>query len=214
MKESFSSPKCIIFDMDGTLIDSSQAMTNSVNFVRQRIGLLPIAKDDLEYYINIPDQNLSRIFYNTDTYSVEQRAMFTEHYLKSAPQSISLYAGVSEMLQKLQESFILAIATNAYDCFAKNMTESLKIDSYFSHIVGANNVSEPKPSAQMLEFILKEANCSHQKAIVVGDSIKDELSAQNAKIPFIFAEWGYGKSDSATCRAKSVKSLIDLLENF
>lgn len=52
---------CIIFDMDGTLIDSSEAMTQSVNFVRSSIGLEPITKSYLEYYINQPDQHLPKI---------------------------------------------------------------------------------------------------------------------------------------------------------
>lgn len=57
---------CIIFDMDGTLIDSSGLMTQSVNFVRSSIGLeAPITKSYLEYYINQPDQHLPKIFYNT-----------------------------------------------------------------------------------------------------------------------------------------------------
>lgn len=201
---------CIIFDMDGTLVDSSFAMTQSVNYVRAKLGLAPIHKEELEYYINQPDQNLPRIFYNTQEYDPNHRSLFREHYMATSTQSIALYPDVKEMLEFMKERAILCIATNASDYFARHMLEHLNIVHFFQGIVGANNVPEPKPNPQMLELLMDNAGVMKERSMLVGDSIKDEQAAENADIPFIFAGWGYGKSETASMRAHSIHELIAL----
>ena len=204
----------IIFDMDGTLIDSSAAMTYSVNHVREHIGLEPISQKSLEYHINQPDQHLPKIFYNTDVYDPNHRALFKEHYLENSTRFIALYPDVQEMLEKAQQKAYLAIATNASDFFARHMLEEMGILNYFSAIVGANNVAEPKPSPLMLEYLMKELDIPKEKTILVGDSLKDEYAAKNAHIAFVFAQWGYGVSDSAQNRAHSMSELLAFLETL
>lgn len=206
MKKDF----CIIFDMDGTLIDSSFAMTQSVNHVRHSLGLSPMSKDELEYYINQPDQHLPKIFYNTPEYDPSHRALFREHYMATSTQSIALYPDVKEMLAFMSQRATLGIATNASDFFARHMVAYLGIESYFDYIVGANNVPEPKPNPQMLELLMESTSSTKERALLVGDSVKDEHAAMNADIPFIFAQWGYGKSETATMRAHNVHELIAL----
>lgn len=205
--------KCIIFDMDGTLIDSSAAMTQSVNYVRNHLGLSPINKKDLEFHINQPDQHLPKIFYNTDEYDPAHRALFKEHYLQSSTSSL-LFPDVREMLHYLSFQAQLCIATNASDFFARHMLEELKIIDYFSAIVGANNVGEPKPSPMMLHYLMQQTDTLPENTILIGDSIKDEEAAANANIDFIFAEWGYGTSESANLRAHNVHELLALLNTF
>ncbi|MBV5278540.1 MAG: HAD family hydrolase [Campylobacteraceae bacterium] len=206
--------KCIIFDMDGTLIDSSEAMTGSVNFVRQTLGLEPIEKAFLEYHINQPDQHLPKIFYNTSEYDPAHRELFKEHYLKFSPQMISLYPHVREMLTFLSQNATLCIATNASDFFARNMLEHLNILNFFAHIVGANNVKEAKPNPEMINSLLDATSSSKEQTILIGDSIKDELAAHNANIQFIFANWGYGTSETATVKAKDIRELLGLFKNL
>ena len=94
MKKKYS----IIFDMDGTLIDSSFAMTQSVNYVRNTLGLEPINQKALEYYINQPDQHFPVILYESIEYKPEHRELFREHYMKHSVESIALYPDVKEML--------------------------------------------------------------------------------------------------------------------
>lgn len=200
--------------MDGTLIDSSAAMTQSVNFVRASIGLEPITKGDLEYYINQPDQHLPKIFYNTNEYNPAHKELFKEHYLASSCKMISLYPYVKEMLRELHEKATLGIATNASDFFARNMLGHLEILDFFSHIKGSNNVQEPKPNPQMIEMIIEASSSTKIKAILVGDSIKDEMAAKRADIQFIFADWGYGKSETASLKAQNIEELLVILNRF
>lgn len=204
----------IIFDMDGTLIDSSAAMTHSVNYVRHTLGLAPIDKKYLEYHINQPDQHLPKIFYNTDEYDPAHRALFKDHYMHFSPSMIALYPNVKEMLHLLEQKAYLAIATNASDFFARHMLEQMGILDHFSAIIGANNVAAPKPSPLMVYHLMNELGCDASKTVLVGDSIKDEGAASNAGISFIFAEWGYGTSESANLRAHNIHELVGLLSTF
>ena len=205
-----SKQACIIFDMDGTLIDSSFAMTCSVNHVREHLGLSPMVKEDLEYYINQPDQDLPKIFYNTQEYDPTHRSLFREHYLKSSSEHICLYPDVKEMLYFMSTRAKLCVATNASDFFARHMLEHLKIIDFFDGVVGANNVPSPKPNPMMLELLMENTSSLKERTIMVGDSIKDEQAAENADIPFIFANWGYGKSETASMKAHNVHELIAL----
>jgi phosphoglycolate phosphatase len=201
---------CIIFDMDGTLIDSSFAMAQSVNHVRKHLGLAAMSKEDLEYYINQPDQDLPKIFYNTTEYDPTHRSLFREHYLKSSSEHISLYPDVKEMLQFMSERSKLCVATNASDFFARHMLEHLQIIDFFDGVVGANNVPSPKPNPMMLELLMENTSTLKERTLMVGDSIKDEQAAENADIPFIFVNWGYGKSETASMKANNMHELIAL----
>ncbi|MDD2382552.1 MAG: HAD family hydrolase [Sulfurospirillaceae bacterium] len=203
---------CIIFDMDGTLIDSSRAMTASVNYVRHTLGLEPIEKSFLEYYINQPDQHLPKIFYNTDVYNPAHRELFKEHYLESTKSMISLYPDVHELLEALHAKATLNIATNANDIFARHMLSLLGIQEYFTCILGANNVKAPKPEPDMIDTIIELTSSTKSETILVGDSVKDEYAARNAHVNFIFADWGYGTSETALQRAGDIKELKVLLQ--
>jgi phosphoglycolate phosphatase len=204
--------KSIIFDMDGTLLDSSYALTCSVNHVRKSLGLAPVEKEMLEFCINEPDQDLPKIFYNTDGYDPSHKALFAEHYLANANLHVKPYEGAHELLEFLHvKGFTLSIATNAADIFALNMLKGQGMLEFFSFIVGANNVERSKPHPDMLEHIAKLSNIPLSQTILVGDSVKDEGASQNANVDFMFAKWGYGKADNAKNQFEDIKELKEHL---
>jgi len=203
--------KSIIFDMDGTLLDSSYAMTCSVNHVREHLGLKPIEKEFLEFHINEPNKNIAMTFYGTKEYTATQKELFYEHYMENSHLHVKPYAGVYEFLDFLQSKKVtMSIATNASDFFAKNMLGFCNMMDYFTHIIGANNVEKSKPNPDMIEHIVNLTSIPIDESILIGDSIKDEGAASNIYMDFIFAKWGYGKSESA----KKQLSSIDELHNY
>ncbi len=204
--------KSIIFDMDGTLLDSSYAMVQSVNYVRDSLGLPPLEKAFLEYHINQPDQDLPMLFYGTPQYVPEHRELFKTHYLENANLHVKVYDGVFETLDILKEKgIILSVATNASDFFAYNMLEHQKILHFFDFVVGANCVKSPKPEPDMLHLIFDKSQISFEHSLLVGDSIKDELAAKNAGIDFLFANWGYGEKKSKEKTINSLREIIQFL---
>ncbi len=207
--------KSIVFDMDGTLLDSSAAMTYSVNYVRSSYGLDAIKKEDLENYINEPNSNIPKMLYNIDSYTKEHKDRFAKHYLENANLYVEPYAGVHELLKALHvDGFTLSIATNANDIFAYNMLEGQGLLEYFSFVVGANNVEKSKPNPEMIHHISKVSNIPLGQTVLVGDSIKDEGAALNAGIDFLFVDWGYGKSSKYTKSFSQTKELYNYITSY
>lgn len=211
MKQN-SSVKSIIFDMDGTLLDSSYAMLQSVNYVRSTLHLPPLDKEFLEYHINALEQNIPMLFYGTKEYNPKHRSLFKEHYLKNANLHVKPYVGVEKTLKYLKERGIkLSVGTNASDFFAINMLGHHDLVKYFDFIIGANCVAKAKPQPDMVYDIAQKTDIPLCETLLVGDSIKDELAAKNAKIDFIFASWGYGTSQNDTQTIDSFEELTKLI---
>ena len=187
--------KLVIFDMDGTLIDSKKDITISVNHIRKlHYNLEPLSEEFVVEAINMEVRNLPKLFYNTQVYEQKDRDVFESFYEKQCTQNLYLYNGIKEVLLTLKDKGIkLSVATNAPTKFAKLMLNSLGVKNMFDVIVGADEVSMPKPSPQMLYKILGFYNFDKlkDKAWMIGDNSKDMLSAKNAGIQSVFATWGF-----------------------
>lgn len=189
--------------MDGTLLDSSIGITNSVNFVRSSLGLKPVEMGLILKHINTPGENLAKRFYDLDGYDSQVKELFGKHYYEECVKHVVLYEDIKKMLKYLHTKAHLAIATNAYDIFAKKMVDFCGIGEYFDMIIGANNLNSSKPEPLMIKHILKILHTENRDALLIGDSQKDELAAKNANISFIFADWGYGEytaKDAFICK--------------
>jgi phosphoglycolate phosphatase len=209
---SLTPKKSIIFDMDGTILDSSFAMLQSVNYVRDWLGLEPLSKEYLEYHINALDQDLPMLFYQTEKYDPKHRALFKEHYLSNANLHVKPYKGAKECLEILKQKGIkLTVATNASDFFALNMLKHQKLLDYFDLVIGANCVAKPKPDPDMVYYIAQKMQIPLGQTLLVGDSIKDELAAENADIDFLFATWGYGQNHKQVQKIDSLKDIVDFV---
>ena len=187
--------KIVIFDMDGTLIDSQKDITISVNYVRKHhYSLAPLDEKFIVDAINMEVRNLPKLFYETDIYEASARELFESHYYEQCVQNPYLYEGVEETLEKLLACGVkLSVATNAPTPFAQRMLHHLGVAKKFDVIIGADKVRESKPSPLMLEYILNHYGFDKtaHKAWMVGDNSKDMLSAKNAGIDSVFATWGF-----------------------
>jgi len=185
--------KLIIFDMDGTLIDSGDVITNTINFVRTNIGLNKIDKLEMLTNLNNPDINSAEFFYGTSEFTDEQTQLFTEYYDNNCTKDIKLYKGIKEMLKLISKDFILAVATNASVDFATKMIKHLEIFQYFDMIVGATCVERPKPNPDMLLYILDKLDIKKENCILIGDSLKDQKAAESADIDCLLVNWGFSE---------------------
>jgi len=207
--------KIVIFDMDGTLIDSKKDITISINYVRKNNhNLEPLSEDFIVEAINMHERNLPKLFYNTPTYEPRDRALFEEHYKKQCIQNPYLYEGVKEMLETLAEKGVkMGVATNAPTLFAKTMLEHLRVSHLFGLIIGADQVQRSKPDPQMLQKILDFYHYDNKrdKAWMVGDNSKDMLSAKNAGIEAIFAAWGFSSFGEHSIVVKEPKEVLNIV---
>ena len=200
----------IIFDMDGTLIDSGDVITNTINFVRGELGLEKIDKELMLEQLNNPDINSSEYFYGTKEFTPQQTELFTKYYNENCVKDIKLYEGIEELLGTLKNDFILAIATNASRDFAVRMVEHLNIHKYFDAVIGASCVANPKPHPDMVLKTLNDLNKHHHNSILVGDSLKDMRAAKAAQVDGILVNWGFTNHNEEDAIRNSYELLTTL----
>jgi len=197
-----------IFDMDGTLIDSSKILSNSVNYVRNSLGLPPLESDFIIQSLNNPKLNLAKVLYEQDEITPELYAKFRFYYDKNHQKELVLFDGIKELLEELKQNNIkLAVATNAYKATTLATLEHINIKDFFDEVVSFEDVKNPKPHPDMLEYITTKF--SSQKPIFIGDSANDYLAAKEAKIPFVYVDFINKKEG-----IKSVSELAKTLKSF
>lgn len=198
--------KLIIFDMDGTLINSGSMIANTINYVRENLGFHRMEKDFILENVNDPNINSAHFFYGTKHFTDEQSKLFETYYNENCLNDLEIYDGIKELLEDLKGDFTFSVATNANSDFANKMLNHLEIGHYFEKVVGYNDVLKPKPHPEMIYKILDHhTKSSKEKSILVGDSHKDIQAATNAGIDSILVNWGFSNHDKDAI--ESVKEL-------
>ena len=169
--------KTVIFDMDGTLLDSSRAIEVSVNNTRRELyGLAPIQRDFIVRTINDPSKNAFLEFYGKTKASAEELAFFEKEFVKNYHEFAVLYEGIDELLRHCKRSgYFIALASNAPAYTLQEILRKTGSRELFDLVVGADEHTPSKPDPAMLLRTI--ALSPHKKAIFLGDSKKDELAA-------------------------------------
>lgn len=195
--------------MDGTLVDSSTLLANSINNARKIVGLEPLSYEFICKNISNPNVDFAQIFYNSSEITQDIHKGFRDYFINNYQNELKLFDGIKELLDKLlEDNFKIALATNAYRETTLKSIKFLGISSYFHTIVTAQDVQNVKPAPDMLLKSIKELKS--KKALFVGDSNNDKYAAKAAKIPFLqvaFENSG-GVIDSVDKLAKEIEAIF------
>lgn len=184
--------KLIIFDMDGTLIDSSLTIANAINTVRQNLSLEPMNNEDILRKVNDPHINPAQYFYEAKAFTPEHEEWFADYYHKNHQEELCLYDGTKELLITLKNrGYTLALATNAYRVSTLQSLTHLNIIEFFDSIACYDDVEKGKPDPAMLYKILEELNVSNNDTLFIGDGHRDELASETANIDYLMVNWGF-----------------------
>lgn len=187
--------RLIMFDMDGTLIDSGLAITNTINYVRVNLGFEKLEKDYILEKINDPAINSAEFFYGTKEFTPQQTKLFEEYYNIHCLTDLAVYDGISKLIDDLSKDFTLAVATNANSDYAHKMLNHVGLGHHFKTILGYDSVKNPKPHPEMVNKILNIHNISSQNAQLIGDSHKDIMAATRAGVDSVLVNWGFSNHE-------------------
>ena len=215
--DKLSSVRALIFDLDGTLIDSKQDLIRSVNAMLVEMGLEPLHEDTVSSYIGHGAPRLvARALGNGATEEECERALkfFLAHYDEHKLDSTRAYPGVAEALEELRE-FPMAVLTNKPVRVSNRILEGLGLAKYFRAVYGGNSFETKKPDPLGARKILEELSTAPAEAVMVGDSEVDVQTARNAGTLAVAVNYGFGTHDRAAYPADiyldRLTELADLL---
>lgn len=174
----------IIFDLDGTLIDSKLDLANSVNFTRQQMGLSVLEHRLIFGYIGDGATMLIRRAMGEGLSEVEvQKALdiFLAHYRQHLLDNTTLYPGVAEALDELR-LLKLAVLTNKPLRPTQAILQGLQIHNRFAVVYGGNSFEQKKPHPAGIEQILCDTGVTRERTVMVGDSYIDIQTGRNAVV--------------------------------
>ena len=205
--------KLIIFDMDGTLVNSSITIANAINYVRHNLGFPPMDEEHILCLINDHTINPAQTFYHAKAFDKDHEKWFSEYYTKNHESELVLYKGIKELLIALKEKGKkLAVATNAYRGSTIESLTHLNIYDIFDSIACYDDVLQGKPHPDMLYKLLDELDVKKDEAIFIGDGPRDEMAAKEANMDYIMVDWGFTEHEDkdVVCSVEELKVLLGL----
>ena len=192
-----SSVHALIFDLDGTLIDSKQDLIHAVNAMLRELGRGELAEEAISGYIGHgAPQLVARALGDESTERDRQRALqfFLSYYELHKMDSTCAYPGVRETLEKLA-SMPMAVLTNKPVRISVRILDAMGLSKYFRAIYGGNSFETKKPDPLGARTILQELEVEPREALLVGDSEVDVQTARNAGTLAAAVNYGFGVHD-------------------
>ena len=187
--------KLLIFDLDGTLIDSKIDLVHSVNATRSYMNLAPISADLVATYVGSGAPVLVRRALGPEASEADvQRALryFLDYYREHMLDNTYIYPGVREALDRLHDAGMqMAVLTNKPVRFSQALIQGLGLDAHFFRIYGGNSFEQKKPDPVGILTLLEESGAARERTIMVGDSNVDVRTARNAQVMACGVTYGF-----------------------
>lgn len=201
---NFKDKELIIFDFDGTLINSIPDLTIAINKMLAHYDLSPLNIDVVTPFVGNGAKPLVRRALEeamqekvTEDFLNEAFDIYFSAYREVTCDKTFMYPGVEETLKYLQEKdYKMVICTNKPFDFIEPILDDLKIKSYFKLWIGEDSLAEKKPNAAPLLHLAKKMNTEVVKCVMVGDSKNDILAAQNAEMHSVGVSYGYNYNEN------------------
>lgn len=190
-------PQLLIFDLDGTLIDSRKDLAAAANHMRAHYGLEPLALETISSYVGDGVRKLvERSLQGADEDVDEALRINKEFYFANLTVHTYLYDGVSEGLKQLAAAgHKIALLTNKPGDPSRSILDYYGLSDYFCSIVGGGDVPNLKPHPEGIVRICETAEMDLSEAWMIGDHHTDLASAENAGTKSAFVQYGFGNED-------------------
>lgn len=182
----------ILFDLDGTLIDSSIGIKTAFRYTFNQLKLPRLDDKHLSTFIGPPLETTFSQYFTSEKDITHAITTFRTYYNNKGVHQVSVYQHIPELLTSLQETGKhLFVTTSKNEPMAKLMLKEQKLDSYFDGIYGA--LPDRYHKADVIRACLKEENIKQNSAIIIGDTAFDMIGAKKAGISSIGVTWGFGR---------------------
>lgn len=180
-----SNIKCVIFDLDGTLVDAYQAVAGSLNFMLSQLRYDTVDDETIKRSVGWGDRHLVGTFV-PDHELDRALALYRRHHAGALKSGTCFLPGAKELLVALKTSgYKLAIASNRPSPFTRIILDHLGVRRMFDYVVCADQVKRPKPETDLLVQILRKFTLKPEDVLYIGDMAIDVLSGQKAGIKTI-----------------------------
>ena len=209
----------VIFDLDGTLLNTLEDLTDAVNFALESCSMPCRTIEEVRQFVGNGIRKLMlRAVPNGEENADFERAyqLFQQYYKVHCNDKTKPYPGIIELLDELKQmGYHLAIVSNKADFGVKELQE-IYFKAYITTAIGEKEGIRKKPAPDTVEQALRELGMTKEDAIYVGDSDVDVQTARNAGLPCISVTWGFRsreflKEHGADCFADNTKQLLQLL---
>lgn len=211
--------KIILFDLDGTLTDPGQGITNSVAYALEKFGVSVDDKRELYKFIGPPLKDSFMKYYGfTESEALKAIEFYREYFRDTGIFENQVYDGVKELLGDIRSSGRkIVLATSKPEEFAKRILEHFHLSEYFHVVAGASMDSSRSKKGDVIKYALemcKAATCS--EVIMIGDREHDIFGARENGIDSVGVLYGYGnrqelENAGATYIAERVSDIFTLL---
>lgn len=208
----------MLFDLDGTLVDSSRDITEALNYAIKPYGYVPLSVSET---IKLVGEGITRLIEKviSDNLSIKEEVInrFLEHYSKNLTTHTRPYPKVEETLKAL-DSYTKAVISNKREALSRRLLEELKLAEYFEYIIGSDSTPEKKPSPVPIQHVLELTGLTPEDAMIIGDSNLDIKAGKAAGILTVAVLYGYRPPEVLTEAdyfiKKDLSELLDLLRKI
>ena len=211
--------KHLIFDLDGTLIDSVPDLALAVNMTMQELNRDIFCLDIVRVWVGngsevlikralsadvIIDNDLDEALFN------EAHKLFLDFYAQNVCVDTIMFEGVKNTLEVLKDkSYILSIVTNKPYEFVEPILKSFEIDTLFEFYIGGDSLEVKKPNAEPLLYVCEKLKFKIEDSVMIGDSKNDILAATNCNMTSIAVSYGYNYDEDI-----SIHKPTYIIDNF
>ncbi len=190
--------RAVIFDLDGTLVDTAPDLMRATNHVLKTLGRSAVDLDQVRHFAGhgaraMVMQGLTATGGVPPNFDIEPHFRdFIAYYAKNIADGSAAFPGVIPLLERLRrEDIAMGVCTNKREALSHSLLNALDMSKYFRSVVGADTLPVSKPDPKPFHEAVKRLGLASPRAVMVGDSETDILTARAAGVPVICVTFGY-----------------------
>ena len=212
--------KDILFDLDGTLTEPFEGITNSVLYALHKCGIAETDREKLRAFIGPPLlASFSEYYGMTREEARRAVSFYREYYEEKGIFENAVIPGIPALVQTLSERYRLFVATSKPELFAERIMERFGLRAYFVRTFGASLDETRTEKAEVIAYALQEGGIARETALMVGDRKHDILGAKANGIRSMGVLFGYGSREElaeagADCIAETPADVLKIIEKM